>query len=233
MEVKNYLVVGGTQGIGLATAMMLRNQGDNVFVWARKPNSILDEAGIAYISNDVTANNLNLESLPDTLHGLVYCPGSINLKPFHRLTEADFKHDMEVNLHGVVKTIQAVLPQLKKAGGASIVLFSTVAVSTGMGFHASIASAKGAVEGLTRSLAAEFAPGIRVNAIAPSLTDTPLAEKLLATEEKKEAARKRHPLQQYGNAYDIAAIASLLLSDNGKFMTGQILHADGGLSSVR
>lgn len=164
---------------------------------------------------------------------MVYFPGSISLKPFHRLTTEDFLHDFRVNCLGAVAAIQAALPALKAAPHASVVMFSTIAASQGLSFHASIAAAKGAVEGLTLSLAAELAPKIRVNAIAPSLTDTPLAGALLNTDAKKEASAKRHPLQQVGNPEDVAQLVAFLLSDASKFFTGQILHPDGGLSSVR
>jgi NAD(P)-dependent dehydrogenase (short-subunit alcohol dehydrogenase family) len=171
--------------------------------------------------------------LPERLDGLVYLPGSITLKPFHRLTREDFLHDMEVNFFGAVAAIQSALPALKSSPSASLVLFSTIAVAQGMTFHASIASAKAAVEGLALSLAAELAPNIRVNVIAPSLTDTPLASPLVNSEAKLDAAAKRHPLRRIGSAQDVASLAAWLLSDASSFMTGQILRPDGGLSSVR
>jgi NAD(P)-dependent dehydrogenase (short-subunit alcohol dehydrogenase family) len=165
---------------------------------------------------------------------VVYCPGSIRLRPFHRLKTQDFLSDLEINLLGAVKAIQACLPGLKKADApASIVLFSTVAVKTGMPFHASIASAKGAIEGLTRSLAAEFAPRIRVNAIAPSLTDTNLAKTLLSDDGKRTAAAERHPLKRVGTPADIAAAAKFLLDDSASWITGQIIAVDGGMGAIR
>jgi NAD(P)-dependent dehydrogenase (short-subunit alcohol dehydrogenase family) len=164
----------------------------------------------------------------------VYCPGSINLKPFHRFSIDEFKNDFEINLLGAVKTIQAALPALKKANGSSVVLFSTVASQLGMPFHASVASAKSAVEGLAKSLAAEYATnGIRVNVVAPSLTDTPLAEKLLSSPEKREASDKRHPLGRVGNPEDIAATVAFLLSEKTAWVTGQILHVDGGMGALK
>lgn len=232
METKNYLVIGGTKGIGAAIVEQLANESHKVYVWARSENETTLNAHVIFTINDATSSTYDTSALPEVLHGLVYCPGSINLKPFHRLTDADFLNDLHINLLGAIRTTQTVLPLLKKSSNASIVYFSTVAVSMGMGFHTSIASAKGAVEGLTKSLAAELAPGIRVNAIAPSLTATPLAEKLLATEEKQDAAKKRHPLQRYGNAAHIASLACFLLSHKSEFITGQIMHADGGLSSI-
>jgi 3-oxoacyl-[acyl-carrier protein] reductase len=159
---------------------------------------------------------------------------TIVLKPFQRLTVENFLEDFNINFLGAVKVIQSCLDRLKKASdGASIVLFSTVAVKAGMAFHASVASAKGAVEGLTRSLAAEFAPRIRVNAIAPSLTDTPLAQNLLSSAERRQASAERHPLKRIGSPRDIAQLAAHLLSDSGSWITGQIIHVDGGMGSLR
>lgn len=226
---KQFLVVGGTSGIGLAVTQALVRQGHGVHVWARNFTEI---EGAQMIVNDAMGD-LDLSLLPDLLDGFVYCPGSINLKPFHRLTAEDFAQDWQINFMGAVNSLQAVLPRLKKAEQASVVLFSTVAVGLGMPFHASIASAKGAVEGLTKSLAAEWAPKIRVNAIAPSLTQTPLAQKLLSNEEKIEAAAKRHPLQKIGSPEDIAAMAIFLLGDDSRWITGQVMHVDGGLSSLK
>jgi NAD(P)-dependent dehydrogenase (short-subunit alcohol dehydrogenase family) len=163
----------------------------------------------------------------------VYFPGTISLKPFHRISHDDFARDLQINLLGAVHALQSALPALKASGNASVVLFSSIAVAQGMSFHASIAAAKGAVEGLARSLAAEWAPLIRVNVLAPSLTDTPLAQSLLSDETKRAAAAKRHPLQQVGQADDIVALLDFLISDHSRFMTGQILRPDGGLSSVR
>ena len=223
-------MIGGNSGIGLATARLLIQQGNTVLAAARTAGS-LEELGISVQPFDA-ASEQPLE-LPAVLDGLIYFPGSINLKPFHRLTAQDFMHDYQVNCLGAVASIQAALPALKASASASVILFSTVAVAQGMPFHASIAAAKGAVEGLTLSLAAELAPKIRVNAIAPSLTDTPLAGNLLNSDAKKDASAKRHPLQQIGDSDDVAQLIAFLLSDASKFFTGQILRPDGGLSSVR
>lgn len=226
----NILLIGGNSGIGLATAKLLQAQGHQLTV-ASRSDSALNELGIS--TQPFDAENPVPFNLPETLDGLIYFPGTITLKPFHRLTREDFLRDFQINCLGAAQAIQFALPALKKSNSASIVLFSTVAVAQGMGFHASIASAKGAVEGLTKSLAAELAPKIRVNAIAPSLTDTPLASPLLGNDAKREAAEKRHPLQTIGKPDDIAELASFLLSPASSFMTGQILHPDGGLSSIR
>lgn len=232
---KNILVVGGTSGIGLALAGQLQGRGANVTVASRKDPSGLQASGIRHIVFDATQSAGALTGqLPETLHGVVYCPGTINLKPFARLTEEDFLHDWQVNFMGAVKVLQAAVPGLKKAQGAGVVLFSTVAAGTGMNFHASIASAKGALEGLTRSLAAEFAASrIRFNAIAPSLTDTPLAGNLLSTPEKREASDKRHPLGRVGTPDELARMAVFLLSDDATWITGQIMHVDGGMSALK
>ncbi len=227
---RTILLIGGNSGIGLATARLLQANDDNLLAAARNP-AALREMGISSQSFDAT--NPSLSDLPPVLDGLVYFPGTITLKPFHRLTAADFLNDFQVNCLGAVAAIQAALPALKAAPSASVVLFSSVAVTQGMAFHASIAAAKAAVEGLTRSLAAELAPHIRVNAIAPSLTETPLAENLLNSAAKKEASAKRHPLQQVGNPDDVARLVAFLLAPESRFMTGQILRPDGGLSSVR
>ena len=227
---RNILLIGGNTGIGLATARLLVAGGNSVIAAARHGGP-LTELGIPVQPFDALAP-APLE-LPPVLDGLVYFPGSINLKPFHRLTAGDFLTDYGINCLGAVSAIQSALPALKAAPAASIVLFSTVAVAQGMPFHASIAAAKGAVEGLARSLAAELAPKIRVNVIAPSLTDTPLASPLLNTDVKREAAAKRHPLQCVGDPEQTAKLAAWLLSDDAGFLTGQTLRPDGGLSSVR
>lgn len=228
---KNFLIVGASSGIGFSLAQSLIEIGANVFTASRtQPN--LNSKFLLWDAQ--IPDSQVFEELPVTLDGLIYCPGTINLKPFHRLTNEDFLKDFQINLLGAVSVIQANLGRLKASGNASIVLFSTVAVQTGMGFHASIAASKGAIEGLTKSLAAEFASAkIRVNAIAPSLTDTPLAKNLLSSPEKIEASNKRHPIGRVGTSEDIASMAKLLLSDEGSWITGQIFHVDGGMSSIR
>jgi NAD(P)-dependent dehydrogenase (short-subunit alcohol dehydrogenase family) len=181
---------------------------------------------------NVLEDELDLSFVPDELHGLAYCPGSINLKPFHRIKPAEFIDDLKLQTIGAIKVIQAVLPNLK-AGFGSIVLFSTVAVQQGFNFHAQVAVSKGAIEGLARSLSAEFAPTIRVNCIAPSLTDTPLAQRLLNTDQKRDANAERHPLKRIGTSVDIANAASYLLAEESAWVTGQIIKVDGGMSSIK
>ena len=234
MDRKNIFVVGGSSGIGLEIVKKLRIDQNEIYVASRTSEFLSDYPDIHHLSTDITEEIPELDGLPDVVHGLVYCPGTIVLKPFQRLTMADFRNDLEINLLGAVKIIQSCLKRLKKSPtGASILLFSTVAVKVGMPFHASVASAKAAVEGLTRSLAAEFAPRIRVNAIAPSLTNTPLAESLLSNEERQKASAERHPLKRIGDPQEIAGFAQHLLSDEGSWITGQIFYIDGGMSSIR
>lgn len=234
-EGKNILVVGGTSGIGLELTNQLAAQGAAVWVASRNASGSGLPAGVNEIGLDVTGDVSALSStLPDVLHGLAYCPGTINLKPFARLTDEDFSKDFQINVLGAIRVVRAVLPKLKKAESSSIVFFSTVAARVGMNFHTSVATAKSALEGLTVSLAAELAANrVRVNAVAPSLTDTPLAGNLLSTPEKREASDKRHPLGRVGTPADIAGMAFFLLSDQAAWLSGQILHVDGGMSTLR
>lgn len=234
INMKNILIAGASKGIGLSLAKMIAPE-SSVFAVSRTMSPELEALSVRHFSGDVVQDPLDvLESLPEVLHGLVYCPGSITLKTINRLNEDDFLSDFRQNVLGAVRLLQYCLPRLKRANGASVVLFSTVAVKTGMAFHASIAAAKGGVEGLGKSLAAELAPQqIRVNVIAPSLTQTPLAQGLLNNPEKIEAAAKRHPLQRIGQAEDAASLARFLLSDQASWITGQVIGVDGGLSALR
>jgi NAD(P)-dependent dehydrogenase (short-subunit alcohol dehydrogenase family) len=229
---KTYLVVGGTSGIGLETTKLL-SQNNRVIVLSREKRNLEGLSNVEFFSTDITKSADDLPQIEGGINGIVYCPGTINLKPMKSLKIEDFQNDFEINLLGAVKVINKYFNNLKSSGKASIVLFSTVAVQTGMQYHASIASAKGAVEGLTRSLAAEFAPSIRVNCIAPSITNTPLAEKLLNNEAKQKASEDRHPLKRVGDSKEIAELVSFLLSESSGFITGQIFKADGGISSVK
>ncbi len=221
---KNYLIIGASSGIGKSLAETLKDKGHHVITASRH------DADIIF---DSTTDILDVTQLPQQLDGLVYCPGSINLKPFARLTDQEFKDDFELNVLGAIKVVRTVLPLLKNAEQSSIVFFSTVAVDQGMPFHTSVSASKGALEGLTKSMAAEFSPKIRVNCIAPSLTNTPLASKLLSSDEKKKLSGDRHPLKRIGAAIDIAHMADFLLSENANWITGQILRVDGGMSTLR
>lgn len=230
---KNILVIGGGKGIGLSICESMHPHAE-MTVTTRTSSEALDALGLSYQLHTAGVDDAKSIDLPDTIHGLVYCPGSIQLKPFARLTAADFQRDFQQNVLGAIDIIQHCLPALKKANHASVVMFSTVAAKMGMPFHASIAASKSAVEGLCKSLAAEYASsGIRFNVIAPSLTDTPLAGSLLGTDEKREAAAKRHPLNRIGDAAEMAQLVKFLLSDDAGFISGQVIAADGGLGTLR
>lgn len=228
---KNILVVGGSSGIGLAISELLAEQNYQVYA-TYNSNTINPGAGISSLPLNVMDEDFELDELPQSLDGFVYCPGSIQLRPFSRMKPESFIEDFELQVMGAIKILQKVLPRLKAAQQSSIVFFSTVAVQKGFSFHSQVAVSKGAIEGLTRSLAAELAPNIRVNAIAPSLTDTPLAAKLLSSDEKKEANALRHPLKKIGSPRNIADAAVFLLSEKSSWITGQIMHVDGGMSSI-
>ena len=229
---KNYIIVGGSSGIGLEITRQLAEADNQVIVLSRSAGALSSFRNVKHIPYDVTS-----ESKPeldfDTIDGFVYCPGTINLKPFHGLKLEDFQTDFEVNVKGAIKTLQPIVKQLKKSGNASILFFSTVAVQQGMPFHSSVAASKGAIEGMTRSLAAELAPNVRVNCIAPSVTDTPLASRILSSDEKKEASGKRHALNRVGTPQEVARLATFLLTDESKWITGQIISIDGGMSAIR
>lgn len=230
---KNIVIIGCGQGIGFAAAKIL-SENYNVIGISKTENPEVGNLNIEFHPIDILSGNLDKINFPDVIDGLVYAPGSINLKPFNRLSIEDFKNDFEINVLGAVKTIQKLLPNLKKSETASVVLFSSVAAKLGMPFHASISASKSAVEGLTKSMAAEFSPQkIRVNAIAPSLTDTNLASPLLSTPEKREASGRRHPLQRVGRADEIAKMIAFLLSDHSAWITGQIIGIDGGMSNIK
>jgi 3-oxoacyl-[acyl-carrier protein] reductase len=227
---KNILLIGGSYGIGLAIAKELQNE-NKVYV-ASRTNEEIGEMNITHIPFDASTDTLDTSKLPEVIDGLVYCPGSINLRPFRGLKPEAFEQDLQINFISLVKVIQTVLPNLTASNQSSIVLFSSVAASMGMPFHTSVAAAKGAIEGFAKALAAEYAPKIRVNVIAPSLTDTPLAEKFLSNDDKKEKSAQRHPLKRVGTSDDMAQMASFLLSEKSSWISGQIFHVDGGMSTL-
>lgn len=230
---KNILMVGGNSGIGHACVKALaENNQIHCLTRSGARETLIDN--VDYIQGDVCDVAMDYSFIPEKLDALIYCPGTINLKPFANLKLDDFQHDFNINVMGMVNVIKASLPALKNSGNASIVAFSTVAVSQGMSYHASIAAAKGAIEGLIRSLAAEYAAaGIRFNSIAPSLVNTPLASNLTKSESRLAAISKRHPLNRIGEADEIASLVQFLISDDASWMTGQVLHIDGGLSSIK
>lgn len=228
----NILIIGSSSGIGLSLSKNLIADGHRVYGTFRK--TVIANKGFEKIQQlDVLDDPLDLSIVPEVLDGIAYCPGAIHLKPFLRIKPADFIADYQLQFLGAVKVLQACLKNLKNSPSPSIVLFSTVAVQTGFNFHSLVASSKGAVEGLTKALAAELAPKIRVNCIAPSITDTPLAGTLLNSEEKKDANAQRHPLKKIGTSEDIANLAAFLLADRSGWITGQVLHVDGGISSLK
>ena len=229
----NYLVAGASSGIGQQVTEQLAGSGQHVYATYFKNEVHSANDLITYQYLNVLDDPISLDFLPDSVNGLVYCPGSINLRPFERIKPADFASDFNLQVVGAIKVVQAVLPKLKKADNASIVFFSTVAVQAGFSFHSQVSASKGAIEGLTRALAAELAPKIRVNCIALSLTDTPLAASLINTEQKREANAQRHPLKKIGTAADAANMAEFLLSDKAGWITGQVFHVDGGMSSLK
>jgi len=233
ITMQRFLIIGASSGIGQELARQLAESGNTVFATFRHHQPSLVHPNVSFHHLDVLEEPLSLDFLPDELTGLAYCPGSINLRPFDRLKPADFEADFRLQVIGAIRLIQLVLPRLRKAANGSIVLFSTVAVQTGLPFHAQVAASKGALEGLAKALAAEFAPKIRVNCVAPSLTDTPLSATFLNTAQKAESNAQKHPLKRIGTAGDIANMAAFLLSGKAGWITGQVIPVDGGLSSLR
>jgi len=229
---KNYLIIGGSAGIGAALVQQLLDAGHTVYAAQRKaPN--MSHPKLHYLPIDVTQGQLDITALPTSLDGFAYMPGSINLKPFKNLKAEAFLADWQLNFGAMIPLLQQVLPLLLAASKPSVVLMSSVAVGTGMPFHSSIAAAKGAIEGFTRALAAEYAPQLRVNAIAPSLTATPLADKFLNSPDKLDRAAQRHPLKQVGDPADVAALAAYLLGEHSGWITGQVWGIDGGMGRLQ
>lgn len=229
----NYLIIGASSGIGKKLTEQLSASGHQIFGTYSKNEVVSDNEQIQYYPLNVIDETISLDFLPDTLTGIVYCPGSIYLRPFERIKPIDFMNDYNLQVIGAIKVIQTVVSKLKKSEHASIILFSTVAVELGLPFHSQISASKGAIEGLVRALAAEYAPKIRVNGIAPSLVDTPLSSTLLNNDQKREANAQRHPLNRVGTVDDIANMAEFLLSNKASWITGQIFHVDGGISTLK
>ena len=223
-------MIGGSYGIGLPLVKIL-NKEFNVHV-ACRTNDQLQSENVNFIKFDALNDEFDNSLIPDEIHGFVYLPGSINLRPFKGLSIEAFKQDLEINLISLIKVLKTVMPKLVAADNSSIVLMSTVAVQRGMPFHSSVSASKGAIEGLTKSLAAEYAPKIRVNAVAPSIVDTPLANRFLNNDLKIEKSAQKHPMKRVGNSADIAETINFLLSEKSSWMTGQIIGVDGGTSTL-
>lgn len=232
----NYVIAGGSKGIGRAIVNRLRQHATRIDVYSRQVDDLQTDSVVHHHSCDFSQAECPLTDLPATIHGAVYCPGSINLRSFRSLKRDDYAADFNINFLGAVNFLQQCYTGLANESNANargVVLFSTIAVAQGLPMHASIAAAKGAVEGLMRSLAAEWAPKIRVNCIAPALTETPLAAKFFHNESAREAMNARYPLGRTGRADELAAMAAFLLSDDAGWITGQTLGVDGGLSTLR
>ena len=225
---KTIIVVGGSKGIGNAIVKTLVNTHKVVNISRTAPKE--SHANLTHFSCDITQDAL---PVIDSADSLIYCPGSINLKPISRLSIDDFKNDFDINVLGAVKAIQHFLPLLKNGTSPSIMLFSTVAAKLGMPFHASIATAKAGVEGLVKSLGAELAPNIRVNAIAPTVTDTDLASKLLRNDKMIQNIKERHPLKKFLSPEEVAKMAQFLISDSASSISGQIFEMDCGIVSFK
>ncbi|TWT83849.1 2,5-dichloro-2,5-cyclohexadiene-1,4-diol dehydrogenase [Planctomycetes bacterium CA13] len=238
MDNKQFLVVGGSHGIGFAITKRLLDSGASVTVVSRTVGQLgeLDESlasRMNYMAADVTTNEIDSLVIPEQLDGMVYCPGSINLVPLRTMKPALLRSDFELNVVAAVRMMQRATEPLKASTPSSVVLFSTVAVGTGLAMHTSVAAAKGAVEGITRTWAAEFAPKIRINCIAPALTETPLSERLLSNDAKRKAMASVYPLGRFGDVDDIASMATFLLGDESTWITGQVFGIDGGMSRVK
>jgi NAD(P)-dependent dehydrogenase (short-subunit alcohol dehydrogenase family) len=225
---KTYIVVGGSKGIGHAIVQNLLENNKIVNISRSKPEYTHDN--LTHYDCDILT-----DELPEIDHadGLVYCPGSINLKPIKRLSLDDFRDDYEINVIGAVKSIQKYLKVLKNGDDPSIVLFSTVAAKLGMPFHASIAAAKSGVEGLGKSLGAEMVTTLRINAIAPTVTNTELASKLLRNDKMIESIAERHPMKKFLQPEDVAGMAEFLLSTKAASISGQVFEMDCGIVSFK
>jgi NAD(P)-dependent dehydrogenase (short-subunit alcohol dehydrogenase family) len=229
---RTYLVIGGSSGIGNSIVKKLADQGHKVIA-THRGETPGGSTQVEWRRYDVLDAYTDLGPLGEPLDGMVYCPGSIQLKPFSRFSPEDFLLDYRLQVTGAVSVLQQAWPLLKKGEAPGVVLLSTVAVGMGFPYHSLVSSSKGAVEGLSRALAAEWAPHVRVNCIAPALTDTRLAAPLLNTPEKVEASAQRHPLKRIGKPEDIASLACFLLGPEASWITGQVMHVDGGMSTLK
>jgi 3-oxoacyl-[acyl-carrier protein] reductase len=226
---KQILIIGGSSGIGLELVNLLASNNQMTLLSRNAPP--FSNLNVKHIPFDVLTSELPLDDLPKELDGLVYCPGTVNLKPFKMLSPQSFTEDLNLNFMGLIRTLHPLMDRFLP--GASLVFFSSVAATKGMPFHTSVAASKAAIEGFARALAAEYAPKIRVNVIAPSLVDTPLVARMLNHEKKRENMAARHPAGRYGNTSDIAQMAAFLISQNSSWITGQVLGVDGGISTLQ
>ena len=232
---KTYVIAGGSKGIGFALTQQLLDSGASVHVYSRTLGNLGTHDNLTHLACDFSSDDFESAELPAEIHGAAYCPGTINLRSFRALKLTDFRNDFEINTMGAIKFLKGVQAGLKKGAEmepSSVVLFSTVAVGKGLPMHSSISVAKGAIEGLSRSLAAELAPHTRVNCLAPALTDTPLAENFFSTDEKRAAMDAKYPLKRSGQPADLASMAAFLLSPKSGWITGQTLGVDGGMSAI-
>lgn len=225
---KTIVIIGGSKGIGNAIVRTLIDSYKIINISRSSPEQT--HANLTHFNCDVLRDELPEITAMDAL---VYCPGSINLKPIARLSLKDFRDDFEINVIGAVKVIQKYLDVLKKSELPSVLLFSTVASKLGMPYHASIATAKSGVEGLVKSLGAELAPTLRINAIAPTVTDTQLASKLLRNDKMIENIKERHPLKKFLDPMEVAGMAEFLLSDKAASISGQIFEMDCGIVTFK
>ena len=225
---KTIVIIGGSKGIGHAIVENLIET-HKVINISRSASEVM-HPNLTHFECDILTDELPEIEFVD---GLVYCPGSINLKPISRLSLDDFREDFEINVLGAVKAIKKYLDVLKNGSHPSILLFSTVASKLGMPYHASIATAKSGVEGLVKSLGAELAPSIRINAIAPTVTNTELASKLLRNDKMVEAITERHPLKKFLNPKEVAEMGVFLISEKAASMSGQIFQMDCGITSFK
>ncbi len=226
---KTFLFAGASSAIAIQAALLLKDKGHKIIGISRKDKGDSYDEFYQVEKYDFSA----LPDIADTIDGIVYFPGTINLKPFARITPAEFINDLQINCLGAIAFVQAYLNNLKKSKYASIVFISSAAVSIGLPFHSSISMAKGGLEGFSKALAAELAPAIRVNCVAPSLVNTPLGDKFVNTPEKMEQMQKRNPLRQVGNPIDVANAITFLLLEESAWITGQVLAVDGGMSTIK
>lgn len=227
---KNILIIGGSSGVGESLVKRLKANNNLISTYHKNPQE--NSENVNFYEYDVISDSPSKLQIPEALDSIIYCPGTINLKPFNRYTEDELIDDFKINVLGFLKILSAFKRHLLNTDNPSIVLFSSVAAQKGIAYHTQVACSKGAIESLTKTLAAELAPKIRVNAIAPSLLNTPLADKFLNSELKIKNNIERHPLKKIGEANDISSMVEFLISDNAKWITGQVINIDGGLSTL-